>query len=68
MAKKHSKAQIAGKLAQANDLAEQGKPQSEIAHALGVSVMTLYRLAEAAAAAERFGPNQSDTANRNCRT
>ena len=43
MAKKHSKAQIAGKLAEANDLAEQGKPQSEIAHALGVSVMTLYR-------------------------
>ena len=43
MAKKHSKAQIAGKLTQANDLAEQGKPQSEIAHALGVSVMTLYR-------------------------
>ena len=43
MAKKHSKAQIAGKLAEANDLAEQGKPQSEIAHALGVSVMTLHR-------------------------
>ena len=40
---KHSKAQIAGKLAEANDLAEQGKPQSEIAHALGVSVMTLHR-------------------------
>jgi transposase-like protein len=40
---KHSKAQIARKLAEANDLAEQGKPQSEIAHALGVSVMTLHR-------------------------
>ena len=67
MAKKHSKAQIAGKLAEANDLAEQGKPQSEIAHALGVSVMTLHRWRKPAAA-ERFGPNQSDTANRNCRT
>jgi transposase-like protein len=81
---KHSKAQIARKLAEANDLAEQGKSQSEIARTLGVSVMTLYRwrkappgaqperhdpasLAEAAAAAERFGP-QSDTANTNCRT
>src|SRR5262249_13207430 len=40
---KHSKAQIAGKLAEANDLAEQGKSQSEIARTLGVSVMTLYR-------------------------
>jgi len=40
---KHSKAQIAAKLAEANDLAEQGKLQSEIARAIGVSVMTLYR-------------------------
>src|SRR5262245_65988863 len=45
MAKKrrHSRAEIATKLAQANDLATQGKLQSEIARALGVSVMTLYR-------------------------
>jgi putative transposase len=41
--KKHSRAEIATKLAQANELATQGKLQSEIARALGVSVMTLYR-------------------------
>jgi transposase-like protein len=35
--------EIATKLAQANDLATQGKLQSEIAHTLGVSVMTLHR-------------------------
>jgi hypothetical protein len=45
MAKKerHSRAKIATKLAQANDLATQGKLQSEIARMLGVSVMTLRR-------------------------
>jgi putative transposase len=41
--RKHSKAEIAAKLAEAEDLATQGKPQSEIARALGVSVMTLHR-------------------------
>src|SRR5437773_11158220 len=41
--KRHSKAEIATKLAQANDLATQGKLQSEIARTLGVSVMTLHR-------------------------
>jgi hypothetical protein len=35
--------EISTKLAQANDLAMQGKLQSEIARALGVSVMTLPR-------------------------
>jgi putative transposase len=39
----HSEAEIASKLAQANDLAAQGKRQSEIAETLGVSVMTLHR-------------------------
>lgn len=39
---KHSKAKIAAKLAQAGDSATQGKLQSEIARALGVSVMTLH--------------------------
>jgi hypothetical protein len=38
--KKHSTVEIASKLAQANDLATQGKLQSEIARTLGVSVMT----------------------------
>ena len=41
--KRHSRAEIASKLAQANGLATQGKLQSEIARALGVSVMTLHR-------------------------
>ena len=41
--KRHSRAKIAAKLAQANDLATRGKLQSEIARTLGVSVMTLYR-------------------------
>jgi putative transposase len=40
---KHSKAEIAAKLAQADNLATQGKLQSEIARTLGVSVMTLHR-------------------------
>ncbi len=41
--KRHSRAEIATKLAQAHDLAMQGKLQSEIARTLGVSVMTLHR-------------------------
>src|SRR5262245_1803604 len=41
--KKHSRAEIARKLAQANHLARQGKLQSEIARTVGVSVMTLHR-------------------------
>jgi putative transposase len=40
---KHSKAEIGAKLAQADELATQGKLQSEIARTLGVSVMTLHR-------------------------
>jgi len=41
--KRHSRVEIATKLAEASDLATQGKPQSEIARTLGVSVMTLNR-------------------------
>ena len=47
--KKHSEAEIASKLIKANDLATQGKLQSEIARTLGVSVMTLHRWAQGAA-------------------
>jgi putative transposase len=39
----YSTVEIASKLTRANDLAAQGKLQSEIASTLGVSVMTLYR-------------------------
>jgi putative transposase len=41
--KRHSRVEVSTKLAQANDLARQGKLQSEIARTLGVSVMTLHR-------------------------
>ena len=41
--KRHSRVEMATKLAQANELATQGKLQSEIARTLGVSVMTLHR-------------------------
>ena len=41
--KRHSRVEIATKLAQANDLAMRGRLQSEIARTLGVSVMTLHR-------------------------
>ena len=41
--RRHSRAEIATKLAQANELATRGKLQSEIARTLGVSMMTLHR-------------------------
>ena len=41
--KRHSRVEMAKKLAQANELTTQGKLQSEIARRLGVSVMTLHR-------------------------
>jgi putative transposase len=46
--RKHAKAEIAGMLAQADDLATQGKIQSEMVRTLGVSVMTLHRWRKAA--------------------
>src|SRR4029450_11603082 len=51
--KRHSRVEIATKLAQANDLATQGKLQSEIARTLGVSVMTLHRWRKAPPGRER---------------
>jgi hypothetical protein len=50
--KRHSRAEIATKLAQANGLATQGKLQSAIARTLGVSVMTLHRWRKASHAPE----------------
>ena len=41
--KKHTKEEISTKLAQASEMARQGRLQSEIANTLGVSVMTLHR-------------------------
>jgi putative transposase len=49
--KRHSRVEIATKLARANDLATQGKLQSEIARRLGVSVMTLHPVAQSLAGA-----------------
>jgi putative transposase len=46
--KRHSRVEIATKLARANELATRGKLQSEIARTLGVSVMTLHRWRKAA--------------------
>jgi putative transposase len=42
-ARRHSPAEISAKLEQADALAANGRVQSEIAKALGVSVMTLHR-------------------------
>jgi putative transposase len=42
-ARRHSPAEISAKLEQAEALAATGRVQSEIAKALGVSVMTLHR-------------------------
>src|SRR5215813_13782881 len=50
--RKHAKAEIVAKLAQADELATQGKLQSEIAHMLGVSVMTLHRWRKLPSAAQ----------------
>jgi putative transposase len=41
--RKRTRAEIAPLLAQANEMAAQGKLQSEIADTLGISVMTLHR-------------------------
>ena len=57
--KRHSRVEIVSKLAQANDLATQGKLQSEIARTLGVSVMTLHRWHKAPP-----GPRTRGAANR----
>lgn len=50
--RKHAKAEIAAKLAQADELAKQGKLQSEIARTLGVSIMTLHRWRKLPSAAQ----------------
>jgi transposase-like protein len=50
--KRHSRVEIATKLAQANKLVTQGKLQSEIARTLGVSVTTLHRWRKAPAGSQ----------------
>jgi putative transposase len=58
---KHSKAEIAAKLAQADDLATQGKLQSEIARTIGVSVMTLHRWRKLPAAPQAMPAGSNDS-------
>lgn len=41
--KRHTEAEIAAKLQQAEALAAQGRTQNEIAQALGISIMTFHR-------------------------
>src|SRR6201989_3134722 len=61
---KHSQAEIANKLAQAGELAAQGKLQSEIARTLGVSIMTLHRWRKSHPQADAaVGLNGSDSHN-----
>jgi transposase-like protein len=55
--KRHSRVEVATKLAQATDLATRGKLQSEIARTLGVSVMTLHRWRKA-----ELGPQPTSVA------
>jgi putative transposase len=66
---KHSRAQIATKLAQAGELATQGKLQSEIARTLGVSVMTLHRWRKMSLAPRAVspGPNEPSQFNQESR-
>ena len=54
--KRHSRVEIATKLAQANELVTQGKLQSEVACTLGVSVMTLHWWRKAQPANEASQP------------
>ena len=61
--KRHSRAEIATKLAQANDLARRGELQSEIARTLGISVMTLHRWRKAPPP----GASETDRTRRNGR-
>ena len=53
--KRHSRVEVAKKLAQANGLARQGKLQSEIARTLGVSIWTLHRWRKVADGRNRTG-------------
>src|SRR5260370_31145354 len=65
--KRHSQAEIAAKLVEADDLASQGKSQSDIANTLGVSVMTLHRWRKPAAPHRPLSimANETEMANEN---
>jgi putative transposase len=54
--KRHSMEEITAKLTRADELAAQGKPQREIARAIGISVMTYHRWRKANAGAIHSSP------------
>ena len=56
MKKRHSEAEIAGLLDRAQEMTAQGKLQSDIAEALGVSVMTYHRWRKAHATNQSVAP------------
>jgi len=58
--KRHSPEEIATKLLQSDAMAEAGKPQAEIAHALGVSLMTYHRWRKARLQAPSAGSSASN--------
>jgi putative transposase len=60
MKRKHPKAEIAPSLRKLNELATQGKLRSEIARALGVSVMTLHRWRKLSTAAPQHANGSSE--------
>jgi putative transposase len=64
--KRHSAAEIAAKLDEADTLSAQGRNQSEIAKALGISVMTFHRWRKERATASRsktaIGVTSADSA------
>jgi putative transposase len=64
--RKHSQAEIVAKLAEAEQLATQGKLQSDIANALGISVMTLHRWRKAPTpgAPVSMDPNEAEAFNK----
>jgi putative transposase len=55
--KRHTPEEIAAKLRQADDLLQQGRLHSEVAKALGVSVMTYHRWRKARAAGVKASPS-----------
>jgi putative transposase len=54
---RHTEAEIAAKLEQANDMSAQGELQGDIAKALGVSLMTYHRWRKAREASRRAAPH-----------
>jgi transposase len=68
--KRHSDAEVAAKLRQADSLAKEGKLQSDIARALGVSIMTYHRWRKSTRPRSSGGPSvasphEREPSNRN---